>query len=52
MKNFLAQFGFRITTGHLLWAAVLIPALIAVFIPMTCCGSASRWACSSRSRSY
>ncbi|MDT4998087.1 MAG: hypothetical protein QOK12_192, partial [Mycobacterium sp.] len=34
MKAFLAQFGLRITTGHLLWAAVLIPALIAIFIPL------------------
>ncbi|MDT5191196.1 MAG: hypothetical protein QOI28_3447, partial [Mycobacterium sp.] len=34
MKNFLAQFGFRVTTGHLLWAAVLIPACIAIFIPL------------------
>jgi type VII secretion protein EccE len=33
MKNFLAQFGFRFTTGHLLWAAALIPACIAVSIP-------------------
>ncbi|WP_415795151.1 type VII secretion protein EccE, partial [Mycolicibacterium frederiksbergense] len=31
MKEFLGQFGFRFTTGHLLWAAVLIPAGIAVF---------------------
>ncbi|MGN7778899.1 type VII secretion protein EccE [Mycolicibacterium sp. 22603] len=31
MKEFLGQFGFRFTTGHLLWAATLIPALIAVF---------------------
>ena len=34
MKNFLAQFGFRVTTGHLLWAAVLIPACIAIFTPL------------------
>ena len=33
MKNFLAQFGFRFTTGHLLWAAALIPACIALSIP-------------------
>ena len=33
MKNFLAQFGFRITTGHLLGAAVLIPACLALFAP-------------------
>jgi type VII secretion protein EccE len=31
MKTLLAQFGFRITTGHLLWAAVLIPACVLVF---------------------
>ncbi|OFJ50690.1 type VII secretion protein EccE [Mycolicibacterium grossiae] len=31
MKEFLGQFGFRATTGHLLWAAVLIPALILLF---------------------
>lgn len=34
MTNFLSQFGFRATTGHLLWAATLIPAVILVFIPM------------------
>ncbi|MDT5111263.1 MAG: hypothetical protein QOE20_3153, partial [Mycobacterium sp.] len=34
MNNFLAQFGLRITTGHLLWAAALIPACIAVFMPL------------------
>lgn len=34
MRNFLSQFGFRSTTGHLLWAAVLIPAVILLFIPM------------------
>lgn len=34
MKTLLAQFGFRITTGHLLWAAVLIPACILVFIQL------------------
>ena len=31
MKEFLGQFGFRFTTGHLLWTAILIPASIAVF---------------------
>lgn len=31
MRQFLSQFGFRATTGHLLWAAVLIPAAILVF---------------------
>lgn len=30
MKNFLRQFGFRFTTGHAIWAAVLVPACIAV----------------------
>ena len=34
MKNFLAQFGFRVTTGHLLWAAVLIPAVVLLFIQL------------------
>jgi type VII secretion protein EccE len=34
MKNFFAQFGFRFTTGHLLWAAALIPACIALSIPL------------------
>ena len=32
MKNFLAQFGLRFTTGHALWAAALIPACIALFL--------------------
>ena len=50
MKNFLSQFGLRFTTGHLLWAAVLIPACVAVVPARSiCCGSASRWRCSSRS---
>ena len=31
MKAFLDQFGLRITTGHLLWAAVLIPACVVLF---------------------
>ncbi|MGB5149432.1 MAG: type VII secretion protein EccE [Mycobacterium sp.] len=31
MNEFLAQFGFRFSTGHLLWSAILIPAGIAVF---------------------
>ena len=30
MRNFLGQFGGRFTTGHLLWAAVLIPAVVLV----------------------
>jgi type VII secretion protein EccE len=34
MKNFLAQFGFRVTTGHLLWAAALIPAVVVLFIQL------------------
>ncbi|KUI24360.1 type VII secretion protein EccE [Mycobacterium sp. IS-1742] len=34
MRSFLAQFGLRLTTGHLIWAAVLIPACVALFIPM------------------
>ena len=32
MKNFLASFGLRFTTGHALWAAALIPACIALFL--------------------
>ena len=32
MKEFLGQFGFRFTTGHLLWAAVLIPASVLIGI--------------------
>ena len=34
MKSLLAQFGLRLTTGHLMWAAVLIPACIAIFAPL------------------
>lgn len=34
MREFLGQFGFRFTTAHLLWAAVLIPAVVVVSIPM------------------
>lgn len=34
MKSLLAQFGLRLTTGHLMWAAVLIPACIAIFVPL------------------
>ncbi len=33
MKEFFGQFGFRFSTGHLLWAAVLIPAVVVVSIP-------------------
>lgn len=32
MKNLLRQFGFRFTTGHGIWAAALIPAVIALFM--------------------
>lgn len=31
MKKLLSMFGLRITTGHLLWAAVLIPACVVFF---------------------
>lgn len=34
MRSFVAQFGLRLTTGHLMWAAVLIPACIAIFVPL------------------
>ncbi|WP_193045186.1 type VII secretion protein EccE [Mycolicibacterium baixiangningiae] len=34
MKTLFGQFGLRMTTGHLIWAAVLIPACIAIFVPM------------------
>ena len=34
MKNFLAQIGLRVSTGHLLWAAVLIPAVVLLFIEL------------------
>lgn len=34
MRTFLRQIGLRFTTGHLIWAAVLIPACIAVFVPL------------------
>lgn len=34
MKALAAQFGLRLTTGHLIWAAVLIPACIALFTPL------------------
>ena len=30
MKNLLAQFGLRFTTGHAVWAAALIPACIVI----------------------
>jgi type VII secretion protein EccE len=32
MKDWLGQFGLRFTTGHLLWAAALIPACVALFL--------------------
>lgn len=32
MKTFLGVFGLRFTTGHALWAAALIPAVILLFI--------------------
>lgn len=34
MTRFLEIFGLRITTGHLLWAAVLIPACVVLFIAL------------------
>ncbi|MBX7447904.1 type VII secretion protein EccE [Mycolicibacterium sp. 3033] len=34
MNRFLALFGLRFTTGHALWAAVLIPACVLVFAAM------------------
>lgn len=34
MREFLGQFGFRATTGHLLWAAVLIPACVLLFMQL------------------
>lgn len=34
MKSLAAQFGLRMTTGHLMWAAVLIPACFAIFVPL------------------
>jgi type VII secretion protein EccE len=33
MKKVFALFGLRFTTGHAIWAAVLIPACIALFLP-------------------
>jgi type VII secretion protein EccE len=33
MNKILHTFGFRFTTGHAIWAAVLVPACIAVFLP-------------------
>ena len=34
MREFLGQFGFRFSTAHLLWAAVLIPAAVVASVPM------------------
>lgn len=34
MKTFLGVFGLRFTTGHALWAAALIPAVILLFMQM------------------
>lgn len=34
MNRFLSIFGLRFTTGHALWAAVLIPACILIFAPL------------------
>ncbi|HYZ68708.1 MAG TPA: type VII secretion protein EccE [Mycobacterium sp.] len=33
MKKIFGVFGLRATTGHLIWAAALIPACIALFLP-------------------
>ena len=32
MKNLIAQFGLRFTTGHAIWAAALIPGCLLLFI--------------------
>jgi len=34
MKKVSGVFGLRFTTGHLIWAVALIPACIAVFLPL------------------
>jgi type VII secretion protein EccE len=34
MRTLVGHFGFRVTTGHLLWAATLIPACILLFIQL------------------
>ncbi len=34
MKKLLSIFGLRFTTGHLLWAAVLIPAVLLFFVQL------------------
>ncbi len=34
MKKVFGLFGLRFTTGHATWAAVLIPACIAIFVPL------------------
>jgi type VII secretion protein EccE len=33
MKKIFGVFGLRLTTGHAIWAAVLMPACIALFLP-------------------
>ncbi|HET7666118.1 MAG TPA: type VII secretion protein EccE, partial [Mycobacterium sp.] len=33
MTKLLSMFGLRFTTGHLIWAAVLIPACMTLFLP-------------------
>jgi hypothetical protein len=34
MKKVFGLFGLRFTTGHLIWAAALIPACIALSAPL------------------
>ena len=34
MKKIFGVFGLRFTTGHAIWAAALIPACIALFLPL------------------
>ena len=43
MKNFLAQFGLRFTTGHAIWAAALIPACIVIAFIATTEASSRVW---------
>ena len=49
MKKVFGVFGLRFTTGHAIWAAALIPACIALFLPpdLLWVGK-SRWPSSSR----
>ena len=35
MKKIFGVFGLRFTTGHAIWAAALIPACIALFLPLS-----------------